>query len=145
MDAIVDQWVKLAHGQRDHGSHIAPESNRATIREVTLRHVVSDDLLVAREHGDVVGFVMFTIERGEYDQDVERGIVQNLYVDPDHRNQGTGAALLEAAESHLTERGADRIALNVMASNEAARRFYRRHGYDPHHVDLEKPVESDTL
>lgn len=145
VDTIVDQWVALAHGQREHDSHISPESNRAVIREAALQHIVAEELLVAREGDGIVGFVMFTIENGQYDQDVRRGIIQNLYVHPGHRNQGTGGALLEEAETHLAQQGADRVALNVMAKNQDALRFYRRHGYDPHRVELEKPVESDTL
>lgn len=145
VDAIVDQWVALARDQRDYDSHIVPERNRSTVREAVLRRIVSDELLVAREDGGVVGFVMFTRESGQYEQDVQRGVVQNIYVVPDHRRRGIGTALLTAAEDALTESGVDRVALDVMAKNEDARRFYRRHGYGPHRVQLEKSPESDTL
>lgn len=145
VDAIVDQWVALARDQRAYESHIAPENNRSAVREAALRRIVSGELLVAREDGGLAGFVMFTTESGQYEQDVQRGIVQNLYVVPDHRSQGIGAALLTAAEEHLAESGVDCVALNVMANNEDARRFYRRQGYDAHRVELEKSVENDTL
>ncbi|MCU4799624.1 GNAT family N-acetyltransferase [Halobacteria archaeon HArc-gm2] len=145
VDAVVDQWVSLARGQREYDSHITPERNRATIREATLRRIVADELLVAREDEELAGFVMFTVESGQYEQDVQRGVVQNLYVAPTHRRRGIGTRLLAAAEERLADNGVDRVALNVMAANEGARRFYRRHGYEPHRVELEKPVESDTL
>lgn len=145
VDEIVDQWVDLARGQRAYGSHVAPESNRAAVREAALRRIVSDELLVARKDGELVGFVMFTVESGQYEQDVRRGVVQNLYVDPDYRRRGIGTELLGAAEDSLAGRGVDRVALNVLAANEAARRFYRRSGYEPHRVEVEKSVESDTL
>jgi len=145
VDAVVDQWVSLARGQREYDSHITPERNRATIREATLRRIVADELLVAREDEELAGFVMFTVESGQYEQDVQRGVVQNLYVAPTHRRRGIGTRLLAAAEERLADNGVDRVALNVMATNEDARRFYRRHGYEPHRVELEKPVESDTL
>lgn len=144
-DAIADQWVALAADQRAYGSHIVPEHNRGTIREAVLRRIVSDELFVAREDGDLLGFVTFTTESGQYEQDVRRGIVQNLYVAPEHRDQGIGTELLATAETHLAEDGADRVALDVMAGNEDAERFYRRHGYSPHRTELEKSVESDTL
>ena len=142
-DTLVDQWVSLAAGQREHGSHIFAEANRTRIRETVVRHVVSDRALVA-ETTDIVGFVMFTIESGTYEQDVERGIVENLYVDSDYRNRGLGSRLLTEAERRLAQRGVDSISLEVMADNEHARRFYRNHGYTPHRVQVEKPVESDT-
>jgi len=142
-EAVTDLWVALAAGQREHGSHILAEDNRARIREQILRHAVSDTLLVARD-GDVVGFVTVERESGSYAQDYTRGVVTNLYVRPEHRGEGVGSALLAAAEDRLRELGVDAVALEVMADNEAARRFYRRAGYEPHRVELEKPVESDT-
>jgi len=144
-DEITSQWLDLAGGQRSYGSHILPEENRSTARDAVLRHIVADELTVATEDGSLLGFVMYTVETGEYEQDTTRGLVRNIYVVPEHRDRGVGTALLEAAESTLNDRGADRIALEVMAENEPARRFYRRHGYTPHRIALEKPTESDTL
>lgn len=141
--AVTGLWVALAAGQREHGSHILAEANRARIRERILRHAVNDTLLVARED-DPVGFVTVEREGGTYAQDSTRGIVTNLYVHPEYRGEGIGSALLEAAEDQLLELGVDAVALEVMADNEDARRFYRRAGYQPHRVELEKPVESDT-
>jgi ribosomal protein S18 acetylase RimI-like enzyme len=145
VDEITSLWVDLADSQRAHGSHILPDENRATARDAVLRHSVADELLVAVDEGAVLGFVMFTVESGEYQQDRTRGLIRNIYVRPEDRGQGIGTALLEAAESHLADRDADTVGLEVMADNEAARRFYRRHGYEPHRVSLEKPTESDTL
>ncbi|WP_226012648.1 GNAT family N-acetyltransferase [Halomicrobium salinisoli] len=144
-DAVADLWVALAADQIAHGSHILPGENRATIRESVDHHLVADELLVARRDGVVVGFVMFTVENGRFEQDADRGIVENIYVTPAHRGRGVGSELLAAAERTLEDRGVDVVALDVMADNEAARRFYRRHGYEPHRVQMEKATESDTL
>jgi len=143
--AITDQWVDLATDQRAYGAHILPEQNRATIRDAVLKHIIADELLVAVEGGSILGFVMFTVETGEYEQDVRRGLVRNIYVAEPHRGAGVGSQLLEAAESRLADRGVDVVSLDVMATNDAARRFYRRHGYTPHRIGLEKPTENDTL
>jgi len=137
VDDLVDLWLDLAAGQRQYGSHVRAEPNRPQIRESLLRHLAGDRLLVA-EHPSLCGFVMFTIERGEFEQDLTRGLVENLYVKPERRNEGIGSALLAAAETELSDRGADVISLGVMAANEAARRFYRRHGYDRHRIEMEK-------
>lgn len=144
-DVITDQWIELARSQRSHDSHVLPEANRATVRDAVVRHAIANELLVATEDEEVVGFVMFALESGEYEQDVSRGLVQNLYVKPAHRGEGIGSSLLETAESALESRGVDTIALEAMAANEDARRFYRRHGYAPHRVEFEKSTESDTL
>lgn len=142
---IADLWVELARAQRAFGSHLHAESNRATIREAIVRHIISGGLLVARDETEtIVGFVMFGPESEQYEQDVSRGIVQNIVVRPEYRNEGIGTELLSTAESELREVDFETVSLSVLADNEAARRFYARQGYEPHRVDLEKPLESDT-
>jgi ribosomal protein S18 acetylase RimI-like enzyme len=162
-DDIADQWVALADEQRAFGSHLLAEANRTTIHDAIVRHIVAGELLVAHADADgtdevnpddptvdatdtneIVGFVMFGPESDHYRQDVSRGIVRNVVVRPDRRNEGIGAALLAAAESALRESGFEAVGLSVLADNEAARRFYRRAGYTPHRIDLEKHLESDT-
>ncbi|NEU56464.1 N-acetyltransferase [Halorussus sp. MSC15.2] len=145
-DAVADRWVELAAEQREFDSHLSADANRSAIREAIAQSAVADELLVARtDGGDIVGFVTFGTESSNYEQDVTRGVVQNIFVVPERRGEGIGSELLRAAERRLAESGADALALEVMAANDDARRFYRRHGYAPHRVELEKSVESDTL
>lgn len=142
-DTLADLWVDLARDQRAYRSHLEPEANRSAVREAITHHIVTDGIRVARTDS-VVGFVMFDIEHGEYEQDAVRGIVHNLFVRPDCRFRGIGARLLETAESVLAEAGAEVVALEAMADNEDARRFYARQGYRPHRIELEKRVGNDT-
>ncbi|WP_137287272.1 GNAT family N-acetyltransferase [Halorussus salinisoli] len=145
-DAAADCWVELAADQRELGSHLLADENHTTIREAFTQSAVADELVVARDDADeLVGFVTFGIESNSYEQDATRGLVQNIYVVPDRRDEGIGSDLLRAAEERLVESGADTLALEMMAANDDARRFYRRHGYAPHRIELEKSVESDTL
>jgi ribosomal protein S18 acetylase RimI-like enzyme len=150
-DLMADRWVDLADDQRRYGSHLRPADNRDRIHETMLQHVVTDTALVAREAetdapGEgLVGFVTFGRETGGFEQDVDRGIVHNIYVAPEHRRAGVGSALLTAAERTLSARGVAAVALEAMATNDAARAFYRAHGYEPHRVELETALESDTL
>lgn len=155
VDDIVDCWVELARSQRQYGSHLLAEPNREPARNAITRHVVMGGMLVATRYGQkdqdgrierlgpsIVGFVMFELETGAYDQDATKGVIHNLYVRPNHRNEGIGAALLAAAEEALEDAGATVISLQAMANNEAAIRFYRRHGYENHRVTLEKRTET---
>lgn len=141
VEPLVEMWLDLAAGQRSHGSHILPEPNRESVRETLARHAVTGGVRVARCDGDAVGFVSFALERGAYESDETRGIVHNIYVDADHRGEGIGRDLLAAAEADLADAGASVVALEAMAANERARRFYRRCGYAPHRVELEKRVD----
>lgn len=145
-DAVADRWVDLATDQLAHGSHLLPAENRERIHESLLRHAVAGTLFVARSDDAVVGFVTCSVETGGYAQDEQRGVIENLYVVPERRDEGVGTALLARAESTLRERGCTAVALDVMAANADARRFYERHGYDPHRVELERRLDagSDT-
>ncbi|CCQ32809.1 Sporulation regulator protein [Halorhabdus tiamatea SARL4B] len=144
VDILADLWVDLADGQRAFGTHLAASANRSPVRESISRHVVTGRIRVARADDRIVGFVMFTLESDTLDRTVPRGIVENLYVVPDRREEGIGTELLEIAEAELRDEGATVVALDVLADNEAARAFYRSHGYDPHRLTVEKSIESDT-
>jgi ribosomal protein S18 acetylase RimI-like enzyme len=144
LDALVELWIDLAAGQRQHDSHLEAEANRDRIRESLARQIALSEIRVARAAGRIVGFVSFTIEGSTFERSTTKGLIQNIYVEPDAREQGIGSRLLDRAESVLDAEGADVVSLEVMADNEAARRFYQRHGYDTHRVTLEKSTESDT-
>jgi len=141
-DALVELWVSLAASQHEHGSHLLADANRTRIRDSIAHHIATDRLLVARDDA-ICGFVMFTLETGGYEQDVTRGLVENLYVLPGYRNEGVGGALLDAAEDELRARGAEVVALEVLADNGEARALYRSYGYRPHRLTLEKRLDAD--
>lgn len=146
VDAVASLWVALVDDQRAYGSHLLGEVNRKRATATLEQYVHGEGLAVATDGdrpGSIVGFVMFREERGLYDQTVDRGIVDNLFVDPDHRDRGVGAALLEYAESSLAEVGVEVVALSVMADNERARAFYDRRGYRPHRIDLERRLDAE--
>jgi ribosomal protein S18 acetylase RimI-like enzyme len=154
LDRLLELWLALAEGQRDHGSRIDPGANADGIRESLAQHVVADGLLVARgdagpngegdDESAVVGFVMFAPDDAGFERDSSRGVVRNVYVVPEARGQGVGTDLMDAAEQRLAEAGVDEVVLEAMADNEAARRFYRGRGYELHRVTMTKPLESDT-
>ncbi|GAB3025457.1 GNAT family N-acetyltransferase [Natronobiforma cellulositropha] len=150
VDALADAWLDLAREQLAYGSHVVPGANHSTIRDLFATHVFNDGLLVARIDGDVVGFASYALERGTFTLDTRRGLLSNIYVVPEARNRGVGTALLETVEDALAERGATVVMLEAMASNEGARRFYRRHGYETYRVGMERtltsksPAENDT-
>lgn len=57
--------------------------------------------------------------------------VENLAVLPAWRAHGLGRRLMEQLEQLARERGCQKITLDAYASNQAARAFYERIGYDP--------------
>jgi len=143
LDAILDRWVALIDHGRQQGLRIRSEPNRTIARE-SLAAAIADDLaFVARIDGVVVGFCSLTLETGGFERDVDRGVVENLYVDPSARGHGLGGALLDAGERRLVERGADTIAVETMVADESIRAFYEERGYRAHRLTLERRVETN--
>ena len=150
LETLVEQWVVLVASQRSFGTHLESESNREAARDVLGQYLAGERVLVARPDPEydgpaaglpILGFAMFYRETGLYEQDVHRGVVENLYVEPAARRLGIGTALLEAAERELADRGATVVALSVMAANEGGRAFYRAHGYETHRVTLQRALD----
>jgi len=81
-----------------------------------------DNLLVLEEDNQLIGSVMVGYEG-------HRGWVNYLAVHPDHRRQGLGRLLMDEAERRLRDLGCAKVNLQVRASNETAREFYRQIGY----------------
>lgn len=83
-------------------------------------------VLVARDGADVLGLCALHRSR-EAGQEI--ATIEDLLVDAAARGRGTGAALLEAAEALARGQGAQHILLESGIANEAAHRFFGRHGY----------------
>ncbi len=63
--------------------------------------------------------------------------IDELFVLPEARSRGIGAALLQAAEAGFRAAGCTRVQLQLARANGSARRFYHREGYaERSHFDL---------
>lgn len=140
-DAVADLWVRLAADQRAYDSHLLAAPNRRLARDAAAQHAVTGGLVVARAGDNVVGFVTFSKEQGDYEVDSRRGLVHDLFVAERHRGRGVGGRLLAAAEERLAADGVAYVSLEAMAANTDARRFYERHGYEVFRVEMEKRLE----
>jgi GNAT superfamily N-acetyltransferase len=85
-------------------------------------------IFVARESGSIVGMVnlLFTVSTAEGGLVV---LLEDLVVQPAHRGKGVGSALLRHAIDFAKANGFARITLLTDRVNEAAMRFYARHGF----------------
>ena len=55
-------------------------------------------------------------------------VMNDLFVEPSLRNHGVGAALFDAGLAYATAHGYARLDWVTAANNNAAQRFYERHG-----------------
>ncbi len=85
---------------------------------------------VAERSGDLVGYVFVLPASLSYIWDA--AVLNEIFVEADYRGTGVGDDLLEAALVVAREQSLplDRIVLDVDRSNERAREFYERHGFD---------------
>jgi GNAT superfamily N-acetyltransferase len=85
-------------------------------------------ILVAREDGAAVGMVnlLFTVSTALGER---VALLEDMVVAPAARGRGVGAELLAHAIAHARARGCRRITLLTDGANEAAQRFYARHGF----------------
>jgi ribosomal protein S18 acetylase RimI-like enzyme len=107
--AISDVFVRA----RDEMSYLPriPEDVRPLLGGWFLERA---ELWVAEEAGRVLGFA-----------GVSRNELTHLYTDPAAQNRGVGTALLD----HMKSLRPERLELWVFQKNDAARRFYERHGF----------------
>ncbi|MFY1632086.1 GNAT family N-acetyltransferase [Solwaraspora sp. WMMB335] len=66
--------------------------------------------------------------------------IYNIEVDPAHRGNGYGRAVLAAVEPVLTAQGVTRLGLNVFADNTVARRLYESTGFAVTAQQMVKPI-----
>ncbi|MGE0722951.1 MAG: GNAT family N-acetyltransferase [Alphaproteobacteria bacterium] len=102
-------------------------------------------VLVAREDARPVGFIAGWIEV-DNDWLVEEaarrhGYVSDLFVVEDRRRRGIARALMEAVEAALREKGCRRLRICSKALNAGAIAAYRRAGYAPYEVILDKMLD----
>lgn len=87
-------------------------------------------VLVAERDGTVVGYAYAGAEGNDYM--VLRGPAGEIYdlvVDPEHRRQGIGSTLLEAALAALAKLGAPRAVLFTADKNHGAQQMFEAAGF----------------
>ena len=95
---------------------------------------------VAERDGAAVGHAVLTVAYSmEYGG--LRGFIDDLYVRPGERGQGTGAALLAAVRAGAVARGLKALCVETGTEGHPARRLYLRAGYrESGHALLAQPL-----
>lgn len=93
------------------------------------RHQRGTEVLVAEQAGGTRGVLAMHTRRHFQLASVVSSI-DALVVDPAHRNEGVGTALVRSAVEVAERSGAALIDLNSAIERVDARRFYEGHGFD---------------
>ena len=126
-------WMQSAE---EHTAH-DPVYATAAGAEKTMRRFLADlansghsFLFVALAGGRTVGFISGELREGSPTFLPKTwASVDDVFVEPDHRNLGMGRALLRSVEAWAKERGASGVSLQVAAANARARKFYEELGF----------------
>lgn len=86
-------------------------------------------VLVAERKKAVVGYVFAQIEGPDYMAlRGPAGVIQDIFVEPSHRGNGAGRALLDAALRWIAESGSPRVVLSTAYANDVAQRLFKSAG-----------------
>ena len=99
--------------------------------ERVLEALGRDVVFVARERGQLAGFVALSREEGD------AIVIEHLLVAPGHERRGVGHSLLAYAEGYAIAERARSLRIVVEPDNRPARSFYRRSGFVPVESELE--------
>jgi ribosomal protein S18 acetylase RimI-like enzyme len=101
-------------------------------------------VLVAECDGEVVGYAYAGMEGNDYMAlRGPAGVLYDLVVDPDHRRQGIGARLLDAALAALRMLGAPRALLSTAEKNHVAQLMFGRAGFRRTMVEMTRELGND--
>lgn len=92
----------------------------------------ADECLVnvaADDAGRIVGLALVTMQSELLSREPSAHL-EAIAVADGQEGQGVGSQLLASVESSAKDRGAKSMSLTVFATNERARAFYARHGFD---------------
>jgi ribosomal protein S18 acetylase RimI-like enzyme len=97
-----------------------------------LRELLADGTIVVLLAGDPpAGFALFRIRPSLWAKAGD-AYLEELYVVPKHRRQGTGRALLEASIEAARKAGANHFELTTGETDTEARALYESHGFTNH-------------
>lgn len=94
-------------------------------------------VLLAQQGDQVAGLLSYLVRADLYHAG-SSVLIEELVVDEDYRGQGIGGALMNALEERLQMLDCKEVCLAVMPDNEAAIRFYKRHGLVEEALFLER-------
>lgn len=99
-------------------------------------------VLVAELEGTVIGYTYATVEGPDWmSLRGPAGVLQDIIVEPTHRQYGAGRKLLDATLAILKERGAPRVVLSTAEQNEPAQRLFTRAGFRPTMIEMTRDFE----
>ena len=126
-------WMQSAeeHTAHDAVYTTAPDAEKAMRRFLAdLARNSYAFVFVATVDDRIVGFISGELREGSPTFLPKTwASVDDVFVEPDHRNRGMGHALLRSVEEWAKQKGASGVSLQVAAANARGRKFYEDLGF----------------
>jgi GNAT superfamily N-acetyltransferase len=124
LPAIVHLVTQLAHYEKLASAMVATEDD---FRKALFGPRPSAEALMAFVNGAAAGFALYFYNFSTFLG--KRGIyLEDIYVEPEHRGQGIGGALLKRLAKIAKEQGCGRMEWSVLTWNQPSIDFYHRLG-----------------
>jgi len=147
LDEVEPLWRSLRDYHVDVAAGVAPIRTQAESwkgRRAEYEEWLGDGsatlFLAVAEHP--VGYLMLRLGAGPPTWQLGEPLatVETLSILPEARGSGVGKALMSAARAKANACGASTLAVELVHTNEAARRFYESEGFEPFYLSMLAPV-----
>jgi len=99
-------------------------------------------ILVAERDGKVIGYTYSGVEGTDYmSLRGPAGVIYDIVVDPDQRQQGVGRILIDATLAALKSKGSPRVVLSTAERNAAAQRLFDRAGFRRTMIEMTRELK----
>lgn len=136
------------HYEFDHRRFLAPRPDLAQLYgEFLVSQTTRPDMfvLVAERDGALVGYAYAGMEGNDYMAlRGPAGALYDLVVDPVHRRQRIGTALMDAALAELARRGAPRAVLFTADKNHGAQAMFEAAGFRRTMIEMTRELSGDA-
>jgi ribosomal protein S18 acetylase RimI-like enzyme len=110
-------------------------TTKEKIQELKDRIAENENCWKATVDGKIVGYTTPSVREGKHR-------VGSMYIHPNYQRQGIGAKLMEKVLE--THEGHD-IYLNVATYNDAAKNFYKKHGFEETGETKDYPLNEEQI
>jgi GNAT superfamily N-acetyltransferase len=100
--------------------------------------------ILVEEEGRVAGWVYLYVLNNDLHEE-PFGLVENLYVKPEHRSRGIGTKLVEAAIDEAKRQGCYKLIGTSRHSKIKLLDFYKRFGFASHGVEFRIDLKAVNL
>jgi diamine N-acetyltransferase len=139
LDIVAPLWDKLRKHQEilspnfsEHYARRPWKARRAGLLETAGHDSLHTDLAKDKDTGQAAGYCISTVSPDK------KGCLESIYVEPDYRGNDIGDTMMVKAIEWMKSQKAQSIILNVGVGNEAVISFYKRYGFYPRTIVLQK-------